>query len=155
MSLNYFQGQRLNWNPCWMLSRYSFACLWIEQVCHICCEGWTYWKQQYYCSAWRYYHTSFTCLEYLGVFENVWLRTPRLSQYSSPITKESERKILKSVLNRKNIIITINTSAIPLLCYTTGVVKETQAEMRSLDVSTRKLSTMYNCFSKTDDVHEL
>ena len=36
-----------------------------------------------------------------------------------------------------------------------GIVKWTQEEMRTLDVSTRKLLLMYKCFNVNDDIHRL
>ena len=45
--------------------------------------------------------------------------------------------------------------AIPLVRYTAGLIKWTQAEIRTLDVSTRKLLTLYKCFGMKDDVDRL
>jgi len=54
---------------------------------------------------------------------------------------------LKSSLNAQNFILAINVWAIPLVCYTAGLIKWTQAEVRTLDISTRKMLNMYKCFS--------
>ena len=59
--------------------------------------------------------------------------------------KKRIRKVLKSSLNGSNVIVAINTWAVPLICYTAGVEKWTQAEMKALDISTRKLLAMYKC----------
>ena len=53
------------------------------------------------------------------------------------------------------MIVAINTWAVPLVRYTVGVVKWTQAEMKALDVSTRKLLAMHKCFKVNDDIHRL
>ena len=97
----------------------------------------------------------FESYKYLGVFENNVIKDSKIKSVVITNYKKRVRKTLKSALNGKNIIIAINTWAIPLVRYTAGIVKWTQAEVRSLDVSTRKLLTMYKCFSKTDDVHRL
>ena len=79
--------------------------------------------------------------KYLGVLNNA-VKDSKVK--SLVITNYKKvRKILKSALNGRNIIIAINTLAIPLVRYTGGIIKWTQAEVRSLDVSTRKLLTMY------------
>ena len=49
----------------------------------------------------------------------------------------------------------MNVWAIPILRYTAGIVNWTRAELKSLDISTRKLLTMYKCFSQIDDVDRL
>jgi len=146
-TLNYLQGQRLNW------SLYFY----IKQVWHsFCCQGQTYW-QKYYCSARWCYHKNVS-IKALDVFEsykyleNNVIKDSKIKSAVITNYKKRVRKILKS---GKNIIIAINTWAIPLVRYTAGIVKWTQAEVRSLDVSTRKLLTMHKCFSKSDNVHRL
>jgi len=63
------------------------------------------------------------------------------------------RKGSKSSLNGGNLISAINMCAIPLVCYTAGLIKWTQTE--TLDISTRKLLTLYKCFGMKDDVDRL
>ena len=53
------------------------------------------------------------------------------------------------------MIVAINTWAVPLIRYTAGVVKWTQAGMEALDVSTRKLLAMHKCFNVNDNIHRL
>ena len=57
--------------------------------------------------------------------------------------------------NGRNVIMAINTWTILLIRYTAGVVKWAQAEIKALDVSTRKLLALYKCFSINDDVYRL
>ena len=45
--------------------------------------------------------------------------------------------------------------AIPLVRYTAGLIKWTQTGIRTLDISTRKLLTLYKCFDMKDDVNRL
>ena len=56
------------------------------------------------------------------------------------------RKILKSRLNGKNIIIAINTWAVSLLRYGAGLIIWTKNELQQLDRKTRKKLTMYGAF---------
>ena len=69
--------------------------------------------------------------------------------------RQRTRKVLQSSLNGKNVITAINTWAILLICYTTGIVRWTQTELRTLDISTQKLMALYKCFNINDDVHRL
>jgi len=73
-------------------------------------------------------------------------------QMKSNLTKEYKkrvRKLLHSKLTSKNLILAINTYAVPLLG---GIVKWTQAELKHLDVCTRKFLTMFGGFSRNGDV---
>jgi len=93
--------------------------------------------------------------KYLGLFENEVIKDSKIKLLVTSNYKKRVRKILKSALNGRNVIIAINTWAIPLIRYTAGIVKWTQAEIKALDVSTRKLMTLHKCFSINDDIHRL
>ena len=93
--------------------------------------------------------------KYLGMFENEVIKDSKIKSIATSVYKKRVRKILRSALNGRNVIMAINTWVIPLIRYTVGVVKWTQAEIRALDVSTRKLLTLYKCFSINDDIHRL
>jgi len=69
--------------------------------------------------------------------------------------KKRIKKLLKSSLNARNLIVAINVWAIPLVRYTAGLIKWTQAEVRALDISTRMMLNMYKCFSMKDDIDRL
>ena len=53
------------------------------------------------------------------------------------------RKILKSKLNRGNVINAINTRAVAIIRYGAGIIKWTKEELRNIDRKTRKLMTMH------------
>ena len=62
--------------------------------------------------------------------------------------KKRIRKILKSSLNSSNVIVAINTWAVPLAVSSYCRCCEwTQTEMKALDVSIRKLLAMHKCFN--------
>ena len=65
------------------------------------------------------------------------------------------RKILKSKLNRGNIISAINSSAIAVVRYGGGIIKWTKMELEELDWKTRKLLTMYGAHHPKADVDRL
>jgi len=93
--------------------------------------------------------------KYLGLFENEVIKDSKIKSVITSNYKKKIRKVLKSALNGRNVIIAINTWAIPLIRYTAGIVRWTQAEIKALNVSTRKLLTLHKCFSITDDIHRL
>jgi len=51
--------------------------------------------------------------------------------------------------------VAINMWAVPLLRYTGGILKWSQAELKAIDISTRKLLALYKCFNVNDDVDRL
>ena len=89
--------------------------------------------------------------EYLGMFENEAI----IVSIVTSIYKKRVKKALKLALNGRNVIMAINTWALLSIQYIVGVVKWTQAEIRALDVSTRKLLALYKCFSINDDIQTL
>ena len=95
----------------------------------------------------------FDSYKYLGMFENDVIKDSQIKIRVTTNYWKRVKKILKSPLSGGNVIIAINTWAVPLIRYTAGIVKWTQEEMRTLDVSTRKLLSMYKCFNVNDDIH--
>ena len=93
--------------------------------------------------------------KYLGVFENDKFKEGLVKEIIVSSYKKRIKKLLKSSLNGCNLISAINLWAIPLVRYTAGLIKWTQTEIRTLDVSTRKLLTLYKCFGMKDDVDRL
>ena len=65
------------------------------------------------------------------------------------------KKILKSRLNGRNIIIAINTWAVSLLRYGAGLINWTVNELQQLDRKTRKKLTMYGAFHPKSNVNRL
>ena len=65
------------------------------------------------------------------------------------------KKILKSRLNGRNIIIAIYTWAVSLLRYGAGLINWTLNELQQLDRKTRKKLTMYGAFHAKSNVNRL
>ena len=65
------------------------------------------------------------------------------------------KKVLKSRLNGRIIIIAINTWAISLLRYGAGLINWTISELQKLDRKTRKKLTMYGAFHPKSNVNRL
>ena len=60
------------------------------------------------------------------------------------------KRILKSKLTGKNVIMAVNTWAVSVLRYGAGVINWTKAELESIDRKTRKQMTIYTLlFSKS------
>ena len=73
-----------------------------------------------------------------------------LNEYKSRV-----RKIVKTKLNRRNIVKGINTWAIPVLRYLAPFLCWTKTELQSIDGKTRKLLTMHNGLHPRSDVDRL
>ena len=72
--------------------------------------------------------------------------------------KEYKRRIHKLLCTKlycRNVISAINVCAVSLLWYSGGIINWTQAELRKLDVCTRKLLTMHGGFCMNSDVDRL
>ena len=65
------------------------------------------------------------------------------------------RKLLCSHLTGNNVIHAINSCAIPVLCYSAGIIDWTVDELQQLDRRTRKLLSLYGAFYHTSDVDRL
>ena len=65
------------------------------------------------------------------------------------------RNVLKSELNERNIILAINSRAVSIARYETGIIKWTKNELEELDRKTRKLMTMYGAQHPKADVDKL
>ena len=65
------------------------------------------------------------------------------------------RNILKSKLNGGNIISAINSKAVLISIYGTGIIKWTKNGLEELDRKTRKLMTMYGAQHPKADVNRL
>ena len=65
------------------------------------------------------------------------------------------KRILKSKLNGKNLIMAVNTWAVSVLRYGAGVINWTKAELESIDRKTRKQMTIYGMLRPRADVQRL
>ena len=92
---------------------------------------------------------------YLGIIE---LDKIKETEMKEKITKEYKRRprlILKSKLNGRNKVTTINTSAVPILRYMTGIIQWKASELKDLDRKSRKTMTMYGGLYEKSDVDRL
>ena len=81
--------------------------------------------------------------KYLGISEGDGIQQDQMKE---KLTKEYTRRlklVLKSDLNAVNKVRAINSLAIPVLNYSFGVIDWTKAELRKLDVKTRKYLTLF------------
>ena len=62
------------------------------------------------------------------------------------------KRILKSKLNGKNVIMAVNTWAVSVLRYEAGVINRTEAELESIDREARKQMTIYGMLHPHTDV---
>ena len=62
------------------------------------------------------------------------------------------KRILKSKLNGKNVIMEVNTWAVSVLGYGAGVIKWTKAEPESIDRKTRNPMTIYGMLHPRADL---
>ena len=65
------------------------------------------------------------------------------------------RNVLKSKLNRENIISAINARAVSIVKYGAGIISWTRMELKVLDRKTRKLMIIYGAQHPKADVDRL
>ncbi|KAI5748311.1 hypothetical protein M8J77_024164 [Diaphorina citri] len=93
--------------------------------------------------------------KYLGIDEHDGVQHKKMK---TKLRKEYYRRIrcvLKTELNGKNKMSAITALAVPVIQYSFGVIKWTQAEIRKMDRQTRKLLTMYGALHPRADVDRL
>jgi len=93
--------------------------------------------------------------KYLGVLEADSIKHEQIKSVLMQQYKRRIRKLLRTKLTSRNLILAINTYAVPLLRYSGGIIKWTQTELAKLDVYTRKLMTIYGGISRNGDVDRL
>ena len=93
--------------------------------------------------------------KYLGILEIDEIMNQTMKELVQKEYLRRLKKILKSRLNGKNIIIAINTWAVSLLRYGAGLINWTKNEMQELDRKTRKKLTMYGAFHPKSNVNRL
>ena len=86
------------------------------------------------------------CLEtykYLGVIQNNIIDHTQQKGQFLELYRKRVTKILNSKLSRKNSIIAIKTWAVPILTYSFGTLKWSNADLNELDRTTRRLLTKF------------
>ena len=93
--------------------------------------------------------------KYLGLLE---ADVFQQSEVRDKVTKEYYRKVhlvLKSELNARNKFLSINAYAIPVVCYTVGLINWPTGLLKAIDRQTRKLLTFYKVHHPRADVDRL
>ena len=93
--------------------------------------------------------------KYLGIFEADSFKHQQMKILLTKEYKRHFRKFLRTTLYSRNLITAINSCATSLLRYSGGLINWIQAEMRKMDIDTRKLMTMHGAFSMNGDVDRL
>ena len=93
--------------------------------------------------------------KYLGMLEIDEIMNQTMKELAQKEYLRLLKKILKSRLSGKNIIIAINTWAVSLLRYGAGLINWTKNELQELDRKTRKKLTMYGAFHPKSNVNRL
>ena len=92
--------------------------------------------------------------KYLGILEAVTIKQEEMKE---KIKKEyfRTRKLLGAKLSSRNLIIGINTWAVPFIRYFGPLLKWTREELKQMDQRTRKLMTIHKALHPRDDVDRL
>jgi hypothetical protein len=93
--------------------------------------------------------------KYLGILQADRTKNPEVKEKVKHEYLRRTRLVLRSHLNAGNIIRAINSWAIPVIRYTSGIVEWTLAELQEIDRKTRKLMTIYHAFNMNGDVDRL
>ena len=93
--------------------------------------------------------------KYLGVLECDKLKSGEMKEMLRNEYFRTMNKILKSKLNAGNITEAINSGAVSVIKYGTGIIEWTKQELKEVDRKTRKLLSIYQCFHPRDDVDRL
>lgn len=93
--------------------------------------------------------------KYLGVDENDGIQHKKMKEKLQKEYYRRIRGVLKTELNGKNKISAITTLAVPVIQYSFGIIKWTQAELRKIDRQTRKLMNMNGALHPRADVDRL
>lgn len=81
--------------------------------------------------------------KYLGIQQALAIRTADVKETLRTKYFTRLKSLLKAKLNSKPLFTSINIWALPCLSYSFGVVRWTSAELKALDIQTRKLLTRY------------
>jgi len=96
-----------------------------------------------------------TGCKYLGILQNMQNKQKEEKRKVTTTCRKKLRQILKSRLNAKNNIQAINTYAMPVITYTTGITDWNKKEIQDLDRMTRKTMNMYGGLHPRADIHRL
>ena len=92
---------------------------------------------------------------YLGILEADTIKQVEMKEKIQKEYVRSNRKLLETKLNSRNLIKGINTCAVPLVRYSGPFLKRTRDELKLMDQRTRKLITMHKALLPKDDVDRL
>ena len=93
--------------------------------------------------------------KYLGILEANGIKHDEMKEQLKKEYIRRVRNVLKSKLNGGNIISAINSRAVSIVRYGTGIIKRTKNELEELDRKTRKLMSMYGVQHPKADVDRL
>ena len=93
--------------------------------------------------------------KYLGILECDKILMNKVKEAVQKEYLSRLNAILKSSVSDKNTITSISAYAIPVLWYGLGVLHRTQAELRGLDMMTRKATAKEKIHHEHSDVHRL
>ena len=74
------------------------------------------------------------------------------------ITKKAKaklRKLLETELSSRNMVVAINECVLPIVSYSFGVINWREAELKQIDIDSRKLLHMYKVIQIKNDTDRL
>ena len=93
--------------------------------------------------------------KYLGVLESCDILHNNMKQQMRQEYFRRLRLVLRSQLNSRNKLRAVNAYCLPIIHYTTGIVKWNVDDLRSMDRKTRKVLTMHRGLHPRSDVDRL
>ena len=92
---------------------------------------------------------------YLGIVELDKIKENKMKDKSIREYERRMRLILRSKLNGRNKVAAMNTWAVAIVRYCTGILDCKDRELKCLDRGTRKLMTMHEAFHPKSNVERL
>ena len=93
--------------------------------------------------------------KYLGIIEVDEITEKEMKEQFAREYKERLKLVMKLKSNGKKRFIVINTWAVSVLRYGSGIIRWTKKELKTLDRMTRKVLTMNGVFHPKSDVDRL
>jgi hypothetical protein len=93
--------------------------------------------------------------KYLGILERERVQKEKMKEVVKKEYKERVRKLLRSYLNARNLIQSINTYAVPVIRYSAAIVDWTDEEINKLERSTRKWLSLNGAMNLNSDINRL
>ncbi|KAL1446207.1 hypothetical protein WDU94_000039 [Cyamophila willieti] len=93
--------------------------------------------------------------KYLGMKQYLNINHTSIKKELSSKYKSRLKKTLRSGLNSKNLVTTINTFCIPVLTYSFGLIKWTHTDVKALDRATRSMMTQFRIHHKNSSNERL